>query len=296
MDRLYTDEEISDLSGLHIDTIRKAVVFGAVKPARGGRGRNNKRMWSIDALLRLVPIAALKNAGYSLQLAHTISFIPQLHSELYIFHPAWISSNGASDDEGWWDPAAAEVKPSPRDFRIVVVNSAWVFFDYVRGYNIINADGSPMRVSGSLAGRINPSGTKLFVPNDWSKFYYSTDKNGVIRSFALWEGLNTEFNCVGKSLVWQYDPSIDSASAIQSAIDLRQSAGIEAYGYEHGATYTLTDEEVDEATPAGYRMAEDAYRRPTSVLDLNIGLNLRIAMRRALGLRVDYPGVGILHD
>lgn len=292
MDRFYTDEEISDLSGLHIDTIRKAVVYGAVKPAAGGRGRSNKRMWSIDALVRLVPIAALKDAGYSLQLAHTISFVPHFHSELHIFNPKWMAMNGAADNEGWWDPAVTEVKPSLRDFRIVVVNSTWVFFDYVRGYNIVNHDGSPMRVYGSLAGRIDPSRTKLLVPHNWEAFYHYKDEAGVIRTRPLWHGLNPDFNCSGKSLVWEYDPSIDAVAAIQRTIDLRESEGIEAYGYERGIPTVLTDEEVDEATPAGYRMAEDAYRRPVSVLDINIGLQLRIAMRRALGLKVDYPGFG----
>ncbi|MEI6987176.1 MAG: hypothetical protein WCK65_13705 [Rhodospirillaceae bacterium] len=74
-EKLFTDAEVTYATGLHVENIRKLINWGAVSPAKGGKGRGNVRLWDELRCSYIARIAAMYNNGFSLRMAHTISIM-----------------------------------------------------------------------------------------------------------------------------------------------------------------------------------------------------------------------------
>ena len=83
----YTDDEVTGACNLHIDNLRRLITWGAVRPVQAGGGRGRVRKWTADQVLRISVTAQFVDAGFSLQMAHTLTHcIPQYHL-VYTYDP-----------------------------------------------------------------------------------------------------------------------------------------------------------------------------------------------------------------
>jgi hypothetical protein len=82
-----TDEQVTDATGLHVDNLRKLITWGAIKPVQGGGGRGRVRKWTTRQALRIAVTAQFVEAGFSLQMAHTITYCLPLDDLLYVYDP-----------------------------------------------------------------------------------------------------------------------------------------------------------------------------------------------------------------
>lgn len=83
----YTDEQVTTATRLHVDNLRKLITWGAVKPLQAGGGRGRVRMWSTRQALRISVTAQFVEAGFSLQMAHTLTYCLPLDDLLYVYDP-----------------------------------------------------------------------------------------------------------------------------------------------------------------------------------------------------------------
>jgi hypothetical protein len=90
---LFTDEQVTSACDLHIDNLRRLITWGAVKPERSGGGRGRVRKWTVRQGLRISVTAQFVNAGFSLQMAHTLTYCLPLDDLLYVYDPDFIRTH-----------------------------------------------------------------------------------------------------------------------------------------------------------------------------------------------------------
>jgi len=72
--RTFSDEQVTAACGLHKDNLRRLITWGAVKPTQSGGGRGRIRLWTIDQAMRIAVTAEFHRSGFSLQMAHTLTY------------------------------------------------------------------------------------------------------------------------------------------------------------------------------------------------------------------------------
>lgn len=206
---LYSDDELLKATGLHIDNVRKLVTWGAVRPAKGGRGRGRVRMWYAHTVRHIACVAALVNAGLSLKIAHTLVYLDVLgHIFFDIIDPETLAMN-AGDKEGWFDPERPLDPHDDHDFRLIIADGRYVF---IRSYNEPIAKG--IIANGRFRSNV-----------DFGQMIGSgeLDENGKpINLRPIWERIAPgRCEIDPGSLAWEYDPSLRDDAAIdwQTAFD-----------------------------------------------------------------------------
>jgi hypothetical protein len=90
---VFTDEQVTRACNLHIDNLRRLITWGAVKPVQAGGGRGRVRLWSFAQAMRVAATAEFFEAGFSLQMAHTLSHCLPLDDMLRFYDPHFIEQN-----------------------------------------------------------------------------------------------------------------------------------------------------------------------------------------------------------
>src|SRR5216684_6744624 len=84
---VFTDEQVTNACNLHIDNLRRLITWGAVCPVQSGGGRGRVRQWTARQALRISVTAQFVEAGFSLQMSHTITYCLPLDDLLYAYDP-----------------------------------------------------------------------------------------------------------------------------------------------------------------------------------------------------------------
>ncbi len=90
---VFTDEQVTRACNLHIDNLRRLITWGAVKPVQAGGGRGRVRKWTARQGLRISVTAQFVDAGFSLQMAHTLTYCLPLDDFLHVYDPHVIRSH-----------------------------------------------------------------------------------------------------------------------------------------------------------------------------------------------------------
>jgi hypothetical protein len=88
--RHHTDEQVTRATGLHVDNLRRLITWGAVQPISAGGGRGRVREWTTRQALRISITAQFVEAGFSLQMAHTLTYCLPLDDLLYLYDPKYL--------------------------------------------------------------------------------------------------------------------------------------------------------------------------------------------------------------
>jgi hypothetical protein len=88
----YTDQQVIAATGLPLDSLRRLITWGAVRPAQAGGGRGRVRLWTTRQALRISVTAQFADAGYSLQMAHTLTYCVPLDGVLSLYDPETLST------------------------------------------------------------------------------------------------------------------------------------------------------------------------------------------------------------
>jgi hypothetical protein len=103
---LFTDEQVTNACGLHIDNLRRLITWGAVKPVQAGGGRGRVRKWTARQALRVSATAQFVEAGFSLQMGHTLTYCLPLDDLLYAYDPEIIRTHL----KGMRDPGSSRLR------------------------------------------------------------------------------------------------------------------------------------------------------------------------------------------
>lgn len=200
---LYSDDQLLDATGLHIDNVRKLVTWGAVRPAKGGRGRGNVRMWTASTVRHVACIAALTDAGMSLKMAHTVVYLDVVGDVFFdIIDPTTLAMN-AGDRHGWFDPERPLKTLERGDFRLAIADGKYVFFHSVAAKKPIPK------------GILEENGTIFRTFVDFAHYSGVPGADGRLeRLQPKWEPVPGFVEVDPGSLAWVYDPSLDSNDVI----------------------------------------------------------------------------------
>jgi hypothetical protein len=103
---IFTDEQVTAACGLHLDNLRRLITWGAVAPVQSGGGRGRVRKWSARQALRISVTAQFVEAGFPLQMAHTLTYCLPLDDLLYAYDPEIIRTH----IKGRRDPGAQRLR------------------------------------------------------------------------------------------------------------------------------------------------------------------------------------------
>jgi hypothetical protein len=78
-DSYYTDAELESATGLPLIHVRRLITWGAVSPAKGGKGV--VRQWDQHAIRHIACVKALYVAGLSLPMAHTLGMLMPIRDD-----------------------------------------------------------------------------------------------------------------------------------------------------------------------------------------------------------------------
>src|SRR5215831_3331166 len=84
---LYTDQQVIAATGMPVDSLRRLITWGAVRPSQSGGGRGRVRLWSTHQALRVCVTSELAAEGYSLRMAHTLAYCLPLTNLMLWFDP-----------------------------------------------------------------------------------------------------------------------------------------------------------------------------------------------------------------
>jgi hypothetical protein len=200
---LYTDDQLLEATGLHIDNVRKLVTWGAVRPAKGGRGRGNVRMWYAHTVRHIACVAALVNAGLSVKMAHTLVYLDILGDIFFdIIDPETLAMN-SGDKDGWFDPERPLDPQDDHDFRLIIADGKYVFI-----HSLTKETPIPK-------GILADAGTLFRTYVDFSRYSGSVGDDGKVKDLRpKWEMAPGHFEVDPGSLAWQYDKTLEDETAI----------------------------------------------------------------------------------
>jgi hypothetical protein len=261
-DTLFTDEQLTGACGLHLDNLRRLITWGAVKPVQAGGGRGRVRLWSFQQAMRVAVTAEFFEAGFSLQMAHTLTYCLPLDDMLRLFDPEFI--------ERYADLSA----PPERHIKQLVSrrgSSYWLPAGSV-GSEIVILDrrlvyADVLGQAPQLFGKIDRAGNRFYPTYDPKRFL-----SGVLSK------------AIGHPL---QEAAIAQVGRESLLIDDRYFGADERdlTAYCHKITRGLETQLIGD---------EYLYR---NLLKINLNTGLVIAFRRLLGLPVKYETADEhLHD
>ena len=123
-DSYYTDAEMESATGLPIFHVRRLITWGAVSPAKGGKGV--VRQWDRHAIRQIACFNALNVAGLSLPMAHTLGMLTPVRFVIDIIDPeAGIRANTRNR---WFDPQTALQALEKSDSVVLIADGYSIFW------------------------------------------------------------------------------------------------------------------------------------------------------------------------
>jgi hypothetical protein len=182
-DSHYTDAELESAVDLPLLHVRRLITWGAVSPAKGGKGVVRK--WDRFAIRHIACVNALYVAGLSLPMAHTLGMLTPFRFIIDIIDPK--ADIGAKLRNRWFDPQTALRALEKGDAVVLIAN----------GYSIFSKLGDRKPI---FIGKL------------------SADRS-VFRTALR----HSEFDeCNPASLSWEYQPELAADPAAQEAADILQ--------------------------------------------------------------------------
>lgn len=252
---LFTDEQVTNACGLHVDNLRRLITWGAVKPAQAGGGRGRVRLWNFNQAMHVAATAEFFEAGFSLQMAHTLAYSLPLDDMLRLYDPEFIKAHINVNDR-----REAHIKrlisPRARNYwmpqdavgtEIIIVDRKLIYADIL---------GDTPTFFGFIVADRN-----LFYPTwDPLKFYWGMVSEGIGEPLAA--------------------PSISDISRSSLLIDPAyfDEDKTALQGFIKYMTKDIESQIID---------PNDFLYRNCYQINLNVGLV--ITFRKLLGLPVHYP-------
>ncbi len=127
----FTDAQIEEACGLHVDYLRRLITWRAVKPVQAGGGRGRVRLWTMRQALRIAVTAEFVRAGFSLQMAHTITYCLPIDDMLTLYQEDFAAKFAEIGYPDLIDPEA--VNPMPHMDTVgtetYIVNGRYIYSD-----------------------------------------------------------------------------------------------------------------------------------------------------------------------
>lgn len=201
----FTDEQVTTACNLHIDNLRRLITWGAVRPVQPGGGRGRVRKWTARQGLRISVTAQFVEAGFSLQMAHTLTYCLPLDDFLYVYEPDFIRSHLKGRRERGSRRLKAMVSPTGKNYwptadfvgtEIIIVDRRYVYAD-------VTGD------RGTLFAIIDTDKQRIYPWLRPSRYYEGT---GIAKRFGLEENPDIQsISC--KSLLLDEEFLIDDPTA-----------------------------------------------------------------------------------
>ncbi len=182
-DSYYTDAEMVSATGLPLLHVRRLITWGAVTPAKGGKGV--VRQWDRFAIRHVACVNALYVAGLSLPMAHTLGMLTPLRFVIDIIDPE--ADIGANTRNRWFDPQTALQALEKFDTVVLIAD----------GYSIFSKLGKRKPI---FIGKLSADRSTFLTALHHSKFD----------------------ECNPASLSWEYHPELAADPAGQEAADILQ--------------------------------------------------------------------------
>lgn len=120
----YSDFDLEAAAGLPMLHVRRLITWGAVTPARGGKGV--VRQWHRQEIRQVACVAALYKAGLSLPVAHTLGMLIPARFAIEIIDPdAGIQPRVKNK---WFNPKLGLQAIEKSDVILTIVNGDLIFW------------------------------------------------------------------------------------------------------------------------------------------------------------------------
>lgn len=201
----YSDDDLFRATGLHKDSVRKLIYWGAARPVSSKKGVI--RAWNRRTIRRIARISALVNAGLSLRLAHTLSYLFILDERFdYIDPEAPPEEAGLTWHQlfGWFDSDHPLSAKEHSDMFLIIVNGDSVFYQLS---NLLDDNSSPDdERQHVMVGRID--GHKFITGYDFAQYGLHKLKPESLR--PKWEPIPGHHEIAPESLSWVFVPDMTS--------------------------------------------------------------------------------------
>jgi hypothetical protein len=210
----FTDEALTKACGLHMDNLRRLITWRAVVPVQAGGGRGRVRLWTLSQALRISVTAQFFDAGFSLRMAHTLTYCLPLDDMLQRYDPALLSNVKTSEEDRELLSPEPYLLQSSRDRigHVYVLDRKYVYTD-VHGqlpelFGVLSLDENrfyptydPSRfLWGLIANMLNRRPRKIAIRE--------IDRSSLLLGDIYFRGKQREFNKAHAALFRQIDTQI----------------------------------------------------------------------------------------
>ena len=126
-DSHYTDAEMESATGLPLIHVRRLITWGAVSPAKGGKGV--VRQWDRFAIRHIACVNALYVAGLSLPMAHTLGMLTPWRFVIDIIDP----DADIPAKTRWFDPQTPLRALEKGDTVVLIADGYSIFWRLGKG-------------------------------------------------------------------------------------------------------------------------------------------------------------------
>jgi|SRR5580704_398338 hypothetical protein len=246
----FTDDDVMRCTGLSFRAWRELLRTRAVRTISEKRGRGRVRLCDATTLNRAAAIAAINQAGLSLQVSGQIAFWWPFHSLLFeVCDPRSILSAVTRPNVDWFEPNRP-ARYEPGDWLIEVYDGRFV---------------------GARYGRANEPA-----------FFGDVRDAGM--KFVAWCPSHSRQHVIGTAIeqlagkILPYHPSVDFTENRENVIVRHFPQALKSLGYRK------ENRGIDDPLR---RAAANAVRNAVIVVTVNPTLAIRKALRRYLGLEPD---------
>ena len=182
-DSYYTDADLEWATGLPLIHVRRLITWGAVSPAKGGKGV--VRQWDQHAIRHIACVKALYVAGLSLPMAHTLGMLTPTRVAIDLIDPRAVIQTKVK--KKWFDPQTALRALERSDIVVLIADGYLIFWTMAKRDPI-------------FVGKLSADRSAFLSALDYSKFA----------------------ECNPASLSWEYQPELAADPAQQEAADILQ--------------------------------------------------------------------------
>ena len=142
-DSYYTDADLEWATGLPLIHVRRLITWGAVSPAKGGKGV--VRQWDQHAIRHIACVKGLYVAGLSLPMAHTLGMLTPTRVAIDLIDPR-VQTKAK---KRWFDPQTALRALERSDIVVLIADRILDLLDdgETRSNLCRKAIGGPQRLS-----------------------------------------------------------------------------------------------------------------------------------------------------
>lgn len=124
MRECYSDSDLEAAAGLTVLHVRRLITWGAVTPAKGGKGV--VRQWHRSDIRHVACVAALYKAGLSLPVAHTLGMLIPARFALAIIDPDAVLQPAVKNK--WFNAKLGLQAVEKSDVILTIVNGYSIFW------------------------------------------------------------------------------------------------------------------------------------------------------------------------